>query len=401
MARASFDLAIVGGGLGGATLARLMAARGARVMVVERERRFSDRVRGEVLQPWGVAEARTLGISDLLRSRCAQELRWLDMFFGGMQVQHRDLVATTPQGAPWLSYYHPAMQETLLAAAAEAGAEVRRPARVRAVTPGSPPLVSVETDGTAEELSARLVVGADGRGSMVRKWAGFTTERDPDHFLFSGVLLEDVQAAGDTGQIYFNPDVGRQALLFPQPGGRVRAYVGYHPAADPPRGKALDLARFVAEAIRAGIPAATIEGARAVGPLAAFEAADSWVNHPYRDGVALIGDAAATSDPSWGQGMSLTLRDVRTFGEQLAATNDWDAAGHTWAAEHDRYYAPVHRVNGWIADLFLEMGPEAQARRERALPLIAQDPSRVPDVQFGGPELPADETARRRFFAEE
>ncbi len=28
-------------------------------------------------------------------------------------------------------------------------------------------------------------------------------------------------------------------------------------------------------------------------------------------GVALLGDAAATSDPSFGQGMSLTLRDAR------------------------------------------------------------------------------------------
>ena len=52
-----WDLIVVGGGLAGASLARAMAAAGARVLVFERERRFRDRVRGEGMHPWGVAEA--------------------------------------------------------------------------------------------------------------------------------------------------------------------------------------------------------------------------------------------------------------------------------------------------------------------------------------------------------
>ena len=46
-------------------------------------------------------------------------------------------------------------------------------------------------------------------------------------------------------------------------------------------------------------------------------------------------------------------------------------------------------------------GPEAEARLARALPLLAQDGSRVPDHLFSGPDLPVDETVRRRFFGEE
>jgi 2-polyprenyl-6-methoxyphenol hydroxylase-like FAD-dependent oxidoreductase len=42
--------------------------------------------------------------------------------------------------------------------------------------------------------------------------------------------------------------------------------------------------------------------------------------HPYRRGVALVGDAAAVSDPSWGQGLSMTLRDVRVLRDQLLAS---------------------------------------------------------------------------------
>src|SRR5438093_5351425 len=129
MTRRAFDIVTVGGGLGGAALARAMAERGARVLVLERERRFTDRVRGEALLPWGVAEARALGLDDVLRAAGAHELAWSDLYFAGMPVAHRDLAATTPQGLTWITYYHPAMQEGVLAAAASAGADVRRRAR--------------------------------------------------------------------------------------------------------------------------------------------------------------------------------------------------------------------------------------------------------------------------------
>jgi 2-polyprenyl-6-methoxyphenol hydroxylase-like FAD-dependent oxidoreductase len=258
----------------------------------------------------------------------------------------------------------------------------------------------VERDGRAEEVHARLVVGADGRSSMVRRWAGFSVRSDPDRVLFSGVLLDGVEGPPDTGLIFFHPDRGRQALLFPQPSGRVRVYVGCHRRADPPPRDA-DLARFVTEVVRTGAPEETLARAPAAGPLATFDPADTWVDHPYRDGVALIGDAAAASDPTWGQGMSLTLRDVRTLRDALCETADWDAAGHAYAAAHDDYYAVIHRVDQWFTDLFLEVGPEAEALRARALPGIMADATRIVDVQFGGPELPSDEHARRRFFGEE
>ena len=59
-----YDLAIVGGGLAGSALAAAMAPSGARVLIAEREAVFRDRVRGEGMLPWGVAEARELSIYD-------------------------------------------------------------------------------------------------------------------------------------------------------------------------------------------------------------------------------------------------------------------------------------------------------------------------------------------------
>jgi choline dehydrogenase-like flavoprotein len=42
MAQGTYDIITVGGGLGGSTLAKVMAERGARVLVLERERQFRD-----------------------------------------------------------------------------------------------------------------------------------------------------------------------------------------------------------------------------------------------------------------------------------------------------------------------------------------------------------------------
>lgn len=162
----------------------------------------------------------------------------------------------------------------------------------------------------------------------------------------------------------------------------------------------VDLPHFIAESIRAGAPAKFYAGARAV-PLATFEGAATWVEHPYREGIALIGDAAASSDPSFGEGLSLTVRDARVLRDQLLAHTDWHEAGHAYAKEHDRYYGVLHTVMSWFGQIFLDSGPEAEARRAKAMPLIAQDETRVLDHGFSGPELPLDETVRRRFFGEE
>jgi len=132
-----------------------------------------------------------------------------------------------------------------------------------------------------------------------------------------------------------------------------------------------------------------------------FDGAEVWVEHPYRDGVALLGDAAAASDPTWGQGLSLTLRDARVLRDQLVATNNWEAAGHAYATEHDRHTEVNRVVNLWYAEFYLKTGPDADARRARALPLIAQDPTRQPDTPYSGPDHPVNEAMKKRFFGED
>jgi 2-polyprenyl-6-methoxyphenol hydroxylase-like FAD-dependent oxidoreductase len=205
----------------------------------------------------------------------------------------------------------------------------------------------------------------------------------------------------DTCFVTLNPGVQRMAFLFPQGGGRVRGYVVYGPHEMSRLQGMSDAGRFIEESVRSGLPQEFFNGARPVGPLATFDMTETWVEHPYRDGLALIGDAAGSTDPTWGQGLSLTMRDARVLAECLNGSKDFDAAGHAYAQAHDAYFNSAIVVQDWLFELFFTLGPQADAQRVRALPKIAADPTRVPDHGASGPDLPCDASVRRRFFGED
>jgi menaquinone-9 beta-reductase len=398
MAKYDFDVITVGGGLGGAALARMLAANGLSVLVAERERQFKDRIRGEWIAPWGVAETQKLGIYNLLMATCAHE----QPFFHFMGLgPPRDLRATTPHQLPALTFLHAAMQEVVLDSATTAGAEVWRGTTVRDVRAGLKPVASVEKDGVVHELTTRLVVCADGRTSMGRTWGGFAQHRAPQRLLGAGVLFGDMALAQDTGVVLMLPGAQRACALFPLGGGRVRAYLNYSQDGITRLQGDADVGRFIDESVRTGIPADYYRGARRAGPLASFDMTETWVDHPYANGIALIGDAAGASDPTYGQGLSITSRDARVLGEKLIASNDWSEACEAYAAERDRYFKSTLRVEDWTSQLFFAQGPEAEALRARALPLLATDPTRFPDHAFSGPDLPSDDNVRLHLFGED
>lgn len=391
-----YDLIVVGGGLGGAALAKIMANAGATVMVLEQEGKFKDRVRGEFMPPWGVAEARRLGLEDSLQS-CGCYVSHIETGLGPA----RDLAATTPQGLPGLGFSHPEMQETLLEAAAVAGAQVRRGVAVTGIEPGQPARVQFRESDRTKSLSARLVVAADGRNSAARKWAGFPVRFQPHPFLFAGVLLTGLAMPRHLGHYCFNPAIAMVAAIVYEGRDRFRAYLGYPTEAMERLQGNEALARFLEHSRRTTVFPNFYDGVvRCVGPLASFSCSEDWVEHPYQDGVALVGDAAATSDPVFGQGMSLTLRDVRTLSDKLLGNTDWNVAGADYATEHQGYYSVIHTCCEWLRQVLLEQGPEADRRRATAMPLIVKDPTRIPDHIISGPELPIDDSVRARFLGE-
>ena len=180
MAEQSYDIITVGGGIAGSILARAMAEHGAKVLVLESATTFRDRVRGEAMGPWSTKEVMELGVYDNLMDAGANHLQYWNEYHGPEVMDRKDLVAISVPQLPMPAIYHPDLQEALINAASDAGAEVQRGARVTEINLEGAPVVKANIDGQSTEFQARLVVSADGRGSMGRASGGFFVQVDPD-----------------------------------------------------------------------------------------------------------------------------------------------------------------------------------------------------------------------------
>jgi 2-polyprenyl-6-methoxyphenol hydroxylase-like FAD-dependent oxidoreductase len=400
-----YDAIIVGGGLAGASLAKSLAEARKRILVLEREISFKDRVRGEFICPWGVSEARRLGIYRLLLDTCAREEAFLHFRLAGAPPQpSRDLLATSPHKAGSLHFQHRDMQDALLTSAQEAGANIQRGIAITGVRGGVRPQVTfADHEGRKESASARLLVGADGRNSIIRAQCGFVINRGPDKMVIAGVLLNGMRAPQDGGTIIQNLATSQFAGIVPLRDGLFRCYHAHHKRASMGSMRLSghkDFQHFIEASIETGAPADWFIGAEPIGPLASFDGADTWSDSFYRNGIVLVGDAAASSDPTHGCGLSLALRSVRILRDYLLENEDWRLAACQYAAKQAQDAEALRTITDWLTALWYDPGEEANQIRARALPLLAQDPSRVPDFIGLGPDSRHDEVARSRLFGE-
>jgi len=405
------DLVIVGAGIGGSALAAQMAARGAEVLVLERETVYRDRVRGEWMAPWGVREAMQLGLYPLLREAGAHHLsrHWSlhDRRDASAPPDAELALDAFVPGVPGpLTIGHPTSCSVLSAHAERAGARVLRGVEDVRIEAGREPAVRFVHDGVATRVACRLIVGADGRGSSVRRQAGIAVHRDPTHHLFAGLLVdgahawpEDLQAIGVEGDVHF--------LVFPQGRGRVRLYLGYGLEQKDRLAGAGAEQRFLDAFRLPGVRFSdALAGATPAGPCHSYGNEDAWTESPAAPGVVLIGDAAGNNDPIIGQGLSITLRDVRLVSEALAAHAAWGPEAFAdYATERRERMRRLRFSAAVTATLENEFGPEAAARRRLVRRRQEQDPVLLLNLAaaFAGPEaMPAeafDESVRTRLFA--
>ncbi len=314
MAAQSYDIITVGGGIAGSILARAMAEQGAKVLVLESATTFRDRVRGEAMGPWSTKEAMELGVYDTLMSAGANLLQYWNEYHGPEVMDRQDLMAISVPKLPMLAIYHPDLPDALINAASDAGAEIQRGARVTDINLEGAPTVTANLDRQSTEFQARLVVSADGRSSTGRASGGFSVQVDPDLNMVAGVLLDGLSLQEDGVHHWMNPSVGHKSFVFCQKGGRGRAYVSDPASTEYHFSGSSGFSQFLEGARMAGVPDEIFGSATVAGPLATFSGTTNWVEHPYRNGLALIGDAAAVTDPSCYQKISLPMKTGRKLG---------------------------------------------------------------------------------------
>jgi 2-polyprenyl-6-methoxyphenol hydroxylase-like FAD-dependent oxidoreductase len=393
------DVVVVGGGIAGSALATVLARDGVDVLVLERQTSYRDKVRGETLVCWGVAELQRLGLTDVLLGAGGTFATRMVPYDELLEPAQAEAVPTpldrmVPGVPGMLDVGHPEACEALARAAVEAGASVVRGVGDVEVVAGAAPVVRYEHDDVAHEVGCRLVVGADGRMSTVRKQVGIALEQSAPRTMGGGMLVDGLHD-WPAGQASIGTDGDLYYLLFPRSGGRVRLYL-LHDVAQRGRFTGPDREKAFLHAYQmACIPGSEMFAvAQPAGPCAFYPMNDSWADPPVAPGVVLVGDAAGWNDPIIGQGLSIALRDVRIVADVLRSTADRSPAAFAAYVEERRERMRRLRVSASVVTaLSATFTPEARARRAAYSAVFRTDPV------LGGPRL-ATQMGPERFPAE-
>lgn len=328
----SFDVAIAGAGPAGSLLAAKLGKRGLRVVLLEAGTGTKRKVCGEYLCPKGVE---LLVSGDFGRVLDGRVMRGMKLFSpSGQSVDSR-----FPHGSIGLATRRDILDPALLDCALGVGVKVRLGTRLEAFS-HSGGLWKIQAAG--ESFSARMLVGADGRQSLVARKLGVTEpvshKRVALHF-FAATASE-------------TPDYGEMHVL------RDGSYVGISPT-----GK-----RELNVSVVCGAETAKCGGREAAERILSLSAllksrflpldSDVRVSYPISHrvrsvagpGWALVGDAAGFLDPLTGEGIYQALRSSTLLDQCLwpAFTSErksLSGALANYVLEHKRAFAAKSRMN--------------------------------------------------------
>ena len=316
------EVAVIGGGPAGLTAAVALACAGVATVLVARrpppDNRTTALLSGsvaalEALGVWALCRAQSAPLTAIrLIDDTARLIRAPEVLFDsdeigleafGHNVQNRDLLAALERRAAAL----PALRRIETAAVAIEPAD-------SAVT------VSLEDGGT---LTARLVIGADGRKSICRAAAGIETERRS--YPQAALTLNLAHTRPHKGvSTEFHTESGPFTLV-PLPGLRSSLVCVAAPD-EAERLAELDPQTLSAEIERRShsiLGKIAVEDGRGLFALG-VETAQSFA----RNRIALVGEAGHTIPPIGAQGLNLGLRDAATISELVVeARRDGDDVG--------------------------------------------------------------------------
>ncbi len=325
--RAPADARVIAVGAGplGPPLALLLARAGIRVLLLERQRDFAREFRGEVVLPTGRDVLEQMGLGEAVEALPRSEPNRFMLYVNRKLVIEAELDPEFLGGKP-MAISQPALLERLIAEGGKHPSfEFRRGASVKEVlrTEGRATGVRVRSEDGETEIPARLVIGTDGRSSVVRRDSGIEIHADRvpmDIVWCKFPPLDDPSlAAPETPWVRAYVGGGHLLIAYVSFDGQIQvAWVIFKGS--------------FGELRRRGLPEWIEEMAKHASPeLAAhFRRYADQVSHPFlldtasdrvlswsAPGLLLLGDAAHTMSPVGGQGINVGLRDVLVAANHL------------------------------------------------------------------------------------
>lgn len=329
--KTDYDVIVVGARVAGASLAWELGRAGYRVLLADKSRFPSDILSTHNFFNNSVAMLREMGVLDRLLATGTPTYRRAYLRLEDAEID--GFFPETSGETECLCIRRTYLDRVLFEHAASLpGVDARQNFRVTGLLRSGDAVAGVEgidPEGKTERISARLVVGADGRRSVVRELAGsrrlVAVPTDFASYVgyFEGFRQEGERCTefyrmGETLAIAFptSDDLHVVGLMFP---------LEWKAALD--RMKRDPEAGF-REHIERGLRATTFPGrleqAKLTGPIRGLQGYDNDWHEPMGPGWALTGDALSFKDPAVGQGMHDALFGARLLRRILASEPDWE-----------------------------------------------------------------------------
>ncbi len=387
------DVLVVGGRCAGATLAAWLARAGVSVAVADRATFPSDTLSTHVFQGGAIASLSRLGaLDDVLATGAPGVTRGRIRLETAGDVLEADVPMPVPApGLPaMLCVRRVALDVVLHRRAAEAGAEMLDGEKVTSLVEDGGRVTGARLarrDGEERVVRARVVVGADGRGSTIARLVGAEDYAViPMERFGYFAYYEDVPAT-DPPRLEVVRDERLYGFGIPADAGLFLACA--MPPADEYKAFVADVeASWDREIARLhGVGERVAEGRR-VGRPRGLRAVDTFLRDAAGPGWALIGDAGHFKDPAPGQGIADALRQAEALAGAIVGglgDGDLDAALASWWRGRDddalerHTWAHAFGAAGPPPRILLEAQRSTLARRDGAERFWA------PSLQRGAP----------------
>lgn len=310
-----YDLAIVGGGIVGATLACALQNSGLKIAVVEaqpleiaasRDRAYAlSLLSRQILQDIGIWEQVYPQIASYRHIRLSDSDYHQIVKFDRYDLQQEALGYVAPHRV-----LLPALQAKITAASNLNWVCPATVARVEYRETGAE--IVTQINGETKTLRAKLVVGADGARSRLRTWAGIKTRGWKYWQSCVTFVIQHDHPSNDTAfeRFWYSGPMG----VLPLPGNRCQI-VWTAPHQEAEALQALDEANFLKKLEhRLGGVLGKVE---LVSPRLKFPVQLMQCDHYVKPRLALVGDAAHCCHPVGGQGLNLGIRDAAALAEVL------------------------------------------------------------------------------------